>query len=83
MAALKGPRIVADAARCTGCLVCQLRCSLRFEKAFVPAKARLAVEPSPEPGCRYRIHFLEGCDGCGACASYCPYGALTQPEGRS
>ena len=39
----KGQPIEIFRERCAGCLICQLRCSLRFEKAFNPSKARIRV----------------------------------------
>jgi Fe-S-cluster-containing dehydrogenase component len=39
----KGRSIRADASKCLGCLICGLRCALRFEKAFNPAKAAIEV----------------------------------------
>lgn len=76
----KGPPIRVDAARCTGCLICELRCSLRFEKAFSPAKAAIRVRRLVGAEDEYQISFTERCDNCGICARYCPYGALVQEK---
>ena len=76
----KGPPIRVDAARCTGCLICELRCSLRFEKAFIPAKAAIRVRRLVGAEDEYHISFTERCDNCGICARYCPYGALVQEK---
>lgn len=74
----KGPPIKLDAAKCTGCLICELRCSLRFEKAFNPAKAQIVVRRLVGADNEYAISFTDGCDNCGICVRYCPYGALIQ-----
>jgi len=70
-------RIVADDEKCCGCLICQLRCSFRFEKAFNIAKAAIRVNRFVKGGSDYFISFTEKCDACGICARHCPYGALT------
>ena len=40
----KNRRIVADDEKCNGCLICQLRCSYRLEKAFNISKAGIKVD---------------------------------------
>lgn len=70
--------IAADATRCTGCLICRLRCSLRFEKSFLPAKAAIVIRRQTNTQPEYRITFTDRCDNCGICARYCSYRALTQ-----
>ena len=74
---------MADPARCTGCLICELRCSLRFEKAFNPSKARIRVRRLVAAENEYEISFSEDCDNCGLCVRYCPYGALSQEKRQS
>ncbi|HEY31757.1 MAG TPA: 4Fe-4S binding protein [Dehalococcoidia bacterium] len=74
----KGPPIECDASRCTGCLICELRCSLRLEKAFRPAAAAIVIRRQVQSPDEYTISFTGLCDNCGICARYCPYGALTQ-----
>ena len=74
--AKKGPPVLADPARCVGCLTCELRCSLRFEKAFNPALAAIRIRRLVGQDREYDIEFTERCDNCGICARYCPYGAL-------
>jgi len=76
----KGPPIKVDASKCTGCLICELRCSLRFEKAFNPSKARIRIRRLVGGDNEYAISFTEECDNCGICARYCPYGALIQQK---
>jgi ferredoxin len=70
--------IVAEPAKCVGCLICSLRCSLRFEKAFNPMKAAIRVITYFDRD--NEISFSDHCDSCGICARYCPYGALTLKE---
>ena len=76
----KGPPIRVDASKCTGCLICELRCSFRFEKAFNPAKAAIRIRRLVMSANEYEISFTEACDNCGICARYCSYGALTQEK---
>ena len=73
-----GAPIAADATRCAGCLICELRCSLRFEKAFLPAKAAIVIRRQTGSPSEYTIAFTDRCDNCGICARYCSYGALSQ-----
>jgi len=74
----KGQIIEIDAMKCAGCLICELRCSLRFEKAFNPAQAQIKIRRLIESPCEYEISFADGCDRCGICVRYCSYGALGQ-----
>ena len=76
----KGPPIEVHIDRCTGCLICQLRCSLRFEKAFNPSKARIRVRRLVGADTEYAIAFENDCDNCGICVRQCPYGALIQEK---
>ena len=69
-------RIVADDERCNGCLICQLRCSFRFEKAFNLGKSAIRIDRFVKGGIDYQITFSDHCDVCGICARYCPYSAL-------
>jgi NAD-dependent dihydropyrimidine dehydrogenase PreA subunit len=78
----KGPPVIAYPDNCTGCLICQLRCSWRFEKAFNPAKAAIQVRRLVEDEREFAITFTERCDNCGICSRYCPYGALVWTKGR-
>jgi ferredoxin len=80
VATRKGPPIAVDAASCTGCLICELRCSLRFEKAFNPSKSQIRIRRLVRGDCEYDISFTDRCDNCGICVRYCPYGALIQEE---
>jgi len=68
---------MADDEKCNGCLICQLRCSFRFEGAFSLAKSAIKINRFAKGGTDYSISFHSSCDACGICAKYCPYGALT------
>ena len=55
---------------CSGCLSCQLICSLRYDGAFNPLKARVIIKSD-------EISFTDDCiETCHLCANYCAYGAL-------
>lgn len=73
-------RIVADDEKCNGCLMCQLRCSFRFENAFNISKAALQVDRFVKGGTDFFISFSDKCDACGVCARHCPYDALNWLE---
>lgn len=70
--------IIVDYTHCAGCRTCQLRCSLRWEGAFVPAKALVTIRRLVGEDYEFDISFSDKCDYCGICAKYCPYGALTR-----
>jgi ferredoxin len=76
----KGPAIQPFPDLCAGCLICELRCSLRFEKAFNPSKARIKIRRQVGADREYEIVFDDYCDCCGICARHCPYGALVQEK---
>jgi Pyruvate/2-oxoacid:ferredoxin oxidoreductase delta subunit len=67
--------ITIDANNCVGCLICVMRCSLRFDKAFSPAAARVKIIPFSD-GRFNEISFTDECDTCGICARYCPHNAI-------
>ena len=69
--------IIIDASRCAGCRACQLYCSLRWEGAFVPAKALVTIRRLVGRDHEFDISFSDECDYCGIWAEYCLYGALT------
>ena len=62
--------------KCAGCLTCEFRCALRFEKSFLLSGAAIQVRRAANG--TYGITFTERCDNCGICARYCMYGALVQ-----
>ena len=73
--------ILVDPSKCAGCRTCQLRCSLRWEGAFVPAKAKIQVSRLVgHSEYEFDLTFSDECDACGICAKYCPYGALTRGQ---
>jgi len=78
----KGPPITVYAERCTGCLICELRCSLRWVKEFNPSQSAIIIRRLVGAENEYQISFTEKCDNCGICARYCPYGALIQEKER-
>ena len=79
----KGKPIEIYDNRCTGCLICQLRCSLRFEKAFNPGRAKIKVHRLAGADTEYALSFEDDCDGCGICARSCPYEALIQKKAET
>ena len=76
----KGPPITTDDTKCTGCMICMLRCSFRFEKAFNPAKAAIQIRRLVKADTEYHISFTDICDNCGICVRHCPYDALLQEK---
>ena len=78
----KGRPLTVKEARCAGCLICELRCSFRFEREFNPARAAIRVLRASNDNSEFNIIFTDQCDNCGICARFCPYGALIQ-EGRT
>jgi len=74
----KGSPIRVNSSLCTGCLICQLRCSFRFERAFNPSRAYIKVLRTNNGDDEFEVSFTEECDNCGICARFCPYGALIQ-----
>ena len=73
---LKKENISVDAERCTGCLNCQLICSLTYTKSFNPSLARIRIDTDSK-----EIAFTEDClKGCHLCTRYCVYGAIVHHE---
>ena len=68
--------VLINLERCTGCLNCQLICSLAFTKTFSPAQSRIIIDCANGR----EIHFTEDCNQCNLCVKYCVYGALTLRE---
>lgn len=69
------PPINVAAEKCQGCLICIMRCGLRFEKMFSPRASMIKVIPRSDGS--HEICFTDGCDQCGICARHCPSGALS------
>jgi electron transport complex protein RnfB len=61
--------------KCVGCLICQLRCSMRFTDSFNPSRAKIIINMASDM-LGAEIIFTGECDLCGICARNCPYGAL-------
>lgn len=66
--------------RCRGCLICELRCSLRHGDGFSPSEAFIEVRRVLGREEEFSLSLKEGCDGCGICARFCPYGAIILEE---
>lgn len=66
--------IVMDNLKCSGCMMCQLRCSFVHTGVFNLEDAGIVIIEVP-PGCK-EITFNENCLGCGVCGRYCSYGAI-------
>lgn len=74
--------IVVDAAKCCGCYICEMRCSLRHEDAFNVGKALISLYRVGDTETEYEIYFSDQCDFCGLCVRYCPMGALVRKKER-
>lgn len=71
-------RIAKNEARCTGCRICEVLCSLVRYGENNPKKAAIRIAGEfPVPG-RYRI---AACDQCGDCARACPVEAIYEKDG--
>ncbi|MFQ5829069.1 MAG: 4Fe-4S binding protein [Candidatus Methylomirabilia bacterium] len=71
-----GPPILIHPEQCTGCLICELRCSLRFVKAFNSSRSAIQVRRLVGGDHEFAVAFTDLCDNCGICARFCPYEAL-------
>lgn len=71
--------ITIEPVNCVGCLICVMRCALRFDEAFGPAEAKINIIPYAD-GRLNQISFTDECDTCGICARYCPHNALYRGE---
>ena len=76
----KVPLLSVDDSKCCGCLICQMRCSLRFEKAFNPSKSAIFISNLVNEATEFAVAFTDKCDSCGICARFCPAGALIQDK---
>jgi carbon-monoxide dehydrogenase iron sulfur subunit len=62
--------------KCSGCLCCQLACSLAYDKKFNPLKARIIINWIGEID--RGISFTDSCNKCCLCVQYCNFGALEE-----
>ena len=74
---LKAKEIIINEKKCSGCLMCQLKCSYLFHKEFNPSKANIIIDAS---NIFPKISFLEDCKECWECVKICLYGALEFKE---
>ncbi|MHA1786040.1 MAG: 4Fe-4S dicluster domain-containing protein [Candidatus Helarchaeota archaeon] len=58
---------------CSGCQICQLKCSYIRDKVFNPNRAFIQISVNDVIP---TIQFLDGCTQCGQCVKHCSYGAL-------
>ncbi len=65
--------MIHSAEKCTGCLTCQLVCSLSHHGECNPSQACIVMR---KDGLICKADFTADCDECARCARYCPYGAL-------
>jgi ferredoxin len=65
--------------KCTGCLICELRCAFRSKKSILLAASAIQVRRTGDGG--FNISFSGECNNCGTCARNCMYGALVTEEG--
>ncbi len=63
--------------RCTGCLTCQMICSLVHGGESRPSLSRVQLRREGE--C-FTARFTPGCDECARCARFCPNGALVKEK---
>ena len=69
--------LMADSAKCTGCRLCQLACSLHHFQENNPKKSCLSIAPHfPDPG----VFVVGTCTQCGKCAEVCPVECILQNE---
>ena len=69
--------IIVNEENCTGCMICQMKCSFLHFKEFNPSKAFIIIDLTDIIP---KIHFLDDCTKCGQCVDHCLYGALEFKE---
>lgn len=71
-------QIAIDAAKCSGCRVCELLCAMEHYTESNPKKAALnIVGHFPAPG----TYEIQMCNQCGDCAEACPVEAIKERDG--
>ena len=68
-------KIFVDSKKCTGCKICEIVCSIKFERKVIPSKARIKVISFYPPGTNQPIV----CRQCASppCEERCPVNALS------
>lgn len=64
--------------KCSGCLICELRCALHFKKSLLLGASAIQVRRTSDG--KYSISFAGHCDNCGICVRNCMYEALVPEE---
>jgi len=62
-----------DQSKCSGCLQCQLTCSLMFSRNFQLSLSHIQIDSQKT---EYSAVFTDNCTHCGICADNCLFGAL-------
>jgi len=52
-------RLIIDVEKCTGCLICQLRCSFRFKKEFDPSSSAIVIQRILGTDNEYAVSFTQ------------------------
>ncbi len=65
---------------CTGCGICELRCSLAHENVFSPTLSRIHIERNWKDG-TFSPHMCRQCDDL-PCVEACPTGSLQFVDGH-
>lgn len=68
--------LMVDPAKCTGCKMCELACSMAQRGYFSPAESQIRVSVFTEEACYIPVVCLQ-CDPA-PCMQICPSGALTR-----
>lgn len=74
--------IIANAAVCTGCRMCELACSFHHRGTFSPEASSIRTTRDNLNG-EISVTFTSSCDSCESearpfCIKYCVYGALKE-----